>query len=100
MRAMLDAATTRYPDAAIRRLAFPRAPGDPFSLRLRQEHEWTPNGRTSLSFAPDGMLLTVETLARPAGGFLWKLAVTLGGFALTLLGSLAAFSFWVRKMSW
>ena len=33
-----------------------------------------------------------------AGGLAWKLAMTLSGLALTLLGSLAVWSFWIRRI--
>jgi hypothetical protein len=31
------------------------------------------------------------------GGVLWQLALTFGGLALTLLGTLATWSFWLRR---
>ena len=37
-------------------------------------------------------------LAGKAGGLVWKLAMTLSGFGLTLLGSLAVWSFWIRRV--
>jgi len=35
--------------------------------------------------------------AAKVGGFGWEIAMTLSGLALTLLGSLAVWSFWFRR---
>ena len=111
---MLAAAKQRYPEAALRRLTIPGKPGQPWSVRMRQPFEWTPNGRTTLYFDASGHLLRVDdaaTAGRVAavmetfyplhsakvGGLAWKLAMTLSGFGLTLLGALATWSFWLRK---
>jgi uncharacterized iron-regulated membrane protein len=101
----------RFPDAEPRRLQWPRKPGTPITLRLRQPFEWTPNGRTFLYFDPQ--TLTPVGVADPAaghaidmqeklypihagkvGGLAWRIAITLSGLALTLLGSLAVYGFW------
>ena len=112
--AMLARAKARFPDATLRRLTFPSKPGQPWSVRIRQPFEWTPNGRTTLYFDAQGRLLRVDdpaTASRAAainetfypvhsakvGGLGWKLVMTLSGLALTLLGSLTTWSFWVRK---
>lgn len=112
---VLEEAVQRFPNAELRRLQFPSAPGEPLVLRMRQAFEWTPNGLTYLRFSPiDARLLEVENPARSAaaqtlqekfyplhagkvGGWAWKFALTLSGLALGLLGSLAVFSFWLRK---
>lgn len=111
---MLVQAKRRFPDAALRRLTLPSAPGQPWSVRMRQPFEWTPNGRTTLHFDAEANLLQVEdpaTAGRAAsisetfypvhtakvGGIGWKLLMTLSGVSLTLLGALATWSFWVRK---
>jgi uncharacterized iron-regulated membrane protein len=111
---MLVQAKARFPDAALRRLTLPGKPGQPWSVRMRQPFEWTPNGRTNLLFDGAGRLIKVDdpaTGSRAAsineklyplhsgkvGGLAWKLVMTLSGLGLTLLGSLATWSFWFRK---
>lgn len=104
-----------FPSAALRRISFPAKPGAPLTVRLRQPFEWTPNGRTQLSFdASSGRLLKIEDPAgatgsaamqeklyplhtAKVGGVAMKLVMTLSGLSLTLLGSLAVWSFWIRK---
>ena len=110
---LLTFARTRFPDAELRRLTLPKEAGDAMSVRMRQASEWTPNGRTSISLASDGTL-TVEDAAAAnrsarlaekayplhsakVGGWPWKIAMTLSGLALALLGSLTVWSFWWRK---
>jgi uncharacterized iron-regulated membrane protein len=112
--AMLAEARARFPEAEIRRLTIPAKPDAPYAVRLRQLFEWTPNGRTTLFFDGRGQLLKVDdpATASPAttifgtlysvhsgkcGGLIWKLLMTLSGLGLTLLGSLASWSFWFRK---
>lgn len=110
--AMLAAAERRFPEAAARRLQMPHEPGAPVLLRMRQPFEWTPNGRTYLYFdADDSRLLGVDDPAGAGagerieeafypvhsgkvGGIVWKLAITLAGLALALLGSFAVYGFW------
>jgi uncharacterized iron-regulated membrane protein len=111
---MLAEAKARHPQAELRRLTFPSKPGEPWSVRMRQPFEWTPNGRTTLLFDGSARLIKVddpvtasraasvnETLypihAAKVGGLAWKLLMTLSGLGLTLLGSLTTWSFWVRK---
>jgi uncharacterized iron-regulated membrane protein len=111
---MLAQAKERFPDAELRRLTLPSKPGQPWSVRMRQPFEWTPNGRTHLLFDGHGKLLRIddpagasraesinETLypvhTAKVGGLGWKLLMTLSGLGLTLLGSLTTWSFWVRK---
>ena len=111
---MLSEAKARFPDAALRRLTIPSKPGQPWSVRMRQPSEWTPNGRTTLFFDGAGKLLRVDD---PATGsrassineklypvhtgktdsLFWKLLMTLSGIGLTVLGSLTTWSFWIRK---
>jgi uncharacterized iron-regulated membrane protein len=108
-------AKARYPDAMLRRVTLPHEPGKPISVRMRQPFEWTPNGRTQLTFdAGTGQLLTVQDPARAGtsasirekfyplhtakvGGMAMKLLMTVSGLALTLLGTLAVYGFWLRK---
>lgn len=104
-----------FPDAQLRRLSLPANPGDPISIRMKQDFEWTPNGRTTLTFDPaTGALLSVSDPAGSSagasirekvypvhsgkvGGLLMKLLMTVSGLSLGLLGALATWSFWVRK---
>lgn len=102
-----------FPEATLRRIVMPRKPGGDVVVRLRQAFEWTPQGRTQVSFAPDG-IVTVEDPAgqnggaaateklypihsAKAGGFAMKLVMTLSGVSLTLLGSFAVYAFWWRR---
>jgi uncharacterized iron-regulated membrane protein len=114
-RTLLGEARRRFPDAEFRSLALPRRPGDLIQLRLRQPAEWLPNGRTTLWFDPaDGRLVEArDARALPSGvqlfnavypvhagrvgGIAWRLAVTLAGVGLALLGSLAVWTFWFAR---
>ena len=113
--AMLAEAKARYPQAALRRLTVPAKPDGAYSVRMRQPFEWTPNGRTTLYFDGRGKLLRVDDPAGAAkaasinekfypvhtgkvGGLAWQLAMTASGLGLTLLGSLAVWSFWIRRL--
>lgn len=110
---ILIAAKTRFPDAALRRVVVPAKPTDPVVVRMRQPFEWTPNGRTQLSFWRDGRI-SIEDAASAnfsaavgeklyplhsakVGGLLWKVAMSASGLALAMLGGLATWSFWVRR---
>ncbi len=112
--AMLADARQRFPNAELRRLTLPSKPGQPWSVRMRQPFEWTPNGRTNLMFDGSGKLIKVDDPAAGStassineklyplhagkvGGLAWKLLMTLSGLGLTLLGSLATWSFWFRR---
>lgn len=112
--AMLAQAKARFPDAQLRRLTVPSKPGQPWSVRMRQPFEWTPNGRTTLSFDGAGKLIRLDDPASGSraasiyetfyplhsakvGSLAWKLLMTLSGLGLTLLGALATWSFWFRK---
>ena len=112
--AMLAEAKARFPQAKLRRVTMPMKPGQPWGVRMRQPFEWTPNGRTNLYFDGQGKLLRVDdptggTRANSineklfpihsgkVGGIGWKLLIALSGVGLTLLGSLATWSFWFRK---
>jgi uncharacterized iron-regulated membrane protein len=113
--AMLTEARRRFPDAEFRILSLPRKPGDPISLRMRQQAEWLPNGRSTLWFdAATGELLGArDALAMPSGaqafnmafpihaskvgGWTWRIVMTLSGLAMTMLGSFAVWTFWFRR---
>jgi len=112
---LFRAGAAMFPGAEIRRLQMPRKAGAPIVLRLRQAFEWTPNGRTFVYADP--VTLTILAHDDPAtrgkaawireklypvhaariGGMAWKLAMTVSGLALTLLGSLAVYGFWRTK---
>nr|WP_315380377.1 PepSY-associated TM helix domain-containing protein [uncultured Sphingomonas sp.] len=112
LRPLFEAAAARFPGAELRRLQWPRKPGAPIVLRLRQSFEWTPNGRTFVYADP--VTLAIVGRADPAtggvaasireklypihaakiGGPAWKLAMSMSGLALALLGSLAVYAFW------
>jgi uncharacterized iron-regulated membrane protein len=114
-QAMFAAARARFPDGEFRIVALPRRPGDPISLRMRRAAEWLPNGRTLVLFdaATGAILYTRDALAMAAGpqlfnaaypvhsgkvgGLAWRLVLTLAGLALTLLGTLATWTFWFRR---
>lgn len=111
-RAVMVNAQAAFPDAAPRRLMLPAEPGKPLTLRLRQDFEWTPNGRTYVYLDPaSGAVLGTDDPAAgdtaaaisekfypvhagKVGGWLWRLALTFSGLTLVLLGTLATWSFW------
>lgn len=112
---MLRRAKAQFPDAALRRLTIPAKPDGAYSVRMRQSFEWTPNGRTTLYFDRAGNIARIDDPAGAsqassinekfypvhtgkAGGLLWKLVMTLSGLSLALLGSLAVWSFWLRRL--
>ena len=112
---MVGTARALFPGAEIRILSLPKEAGKPITLRLKQPEEWLPNGRTTLWFAPDtGALIEARDAlklpgaaqafnsfyplhAAKVGGFAYRLVMTLVGLALSLLGSLAVWSFWFRR---
>lgn len=114
-RALVITAHQTFPDAQIRILAVPRKSGDPVTVRMKRADEWLPNGRSMLWFDPaSGKLLAsrdalamaqatrVFNMAYPIhagklGGLAYRLVLTLVGLVLTLLGSLAVWSFWFRR---
>ena len=104
-----------FPNALLRRISLPSKAGAPVTVRMKQPFEWTPNGRTQLSFdARSGRLLSVSDPAEaPAsaaviekfypvhtakvGGIAMKLLMSLSGLSLAMLGSFAVYAFWLRK---
>jgi len=111
---MLRQAQARFPKGELRRLLLPSKRSPAYAVRMRQPFEWNPNGRTAVYFDGSAKLLRVDDPATTnratainesfysihtgrSGGLLWKLAMTLSGLGLTLLGSLACWSFWVRR---
>ncbi|RVT95109.1 PepSY-associated TM helix domain-containing protein [Sphingomonas crocodyli] len=113
--AIVRTAHARFPDAELRIVSLPRKDSGLISVRMRQPAEWLPNGRTMLWFAADSgrLVETRDALAQPlqvrgfnliyplhaakVGGLAYRLVMTLSGLALTLLGSLAAWSFWFAR---
>jgi uncharacterized iron-regulated membrane protein len=114
-RGMIETARRIYPAAEVRILSLPRGKTGLISLRMRQQREWLPNGRTTLYFAADtGALVRAgDALSMPAnvqaynalyplhsgkvGGLAYRLLITLSGLTLTLLGSLTVWTFWFRR---
>ncbi len=114
-RRLMVNAQAAFPDAAPRRLMLPAAPGKPLTLRLRQEFEWTPNGRTYVYLDPaTARVLAVDDPATgetssaiaekfypihagKIGGLTWRLALTFAGLVLALLGTLTTWSFWSTR---
>ncbi|MFM7348679.1 MAG: PepSY-associated TM helix domain-containing protein [Erythrobacter sp.] len=117
--AILAAAHARFPDADLRMIVWPKAPGEAVMVRMRRPAEWHPNGRTTLTFAPDGRLLaardaTAAPRAVKAQNALYplhsarmigspmalplRIVMTLAGLGLALLGSLAVVTFWRRTV--
>lgn len=115
LKPLFTAAAAMFPGAELRRLQMPRKPGTPVVLRLRQSFEWTPNGRTFVYADPATLTILAhddpatrgtaasirEKLypvhAAKTGGIAWKLAMTVSGIVLMLLGSLAVYGFWRTK---
>lgn len=113
--AMFAAARAEYPGAEIRLVSLPRKPGGLIQMRLRQQPEWLPNGRTLLWFRPEnGQLIDSRNVqampkgvraynalyplhAAKVGGVLWKLAIAATGLVLAMLGTLAVWTFWFRR---
>jgi uncharacterized iron-regulated membrane protein len=112
---MIRIARARFPDADIRSISLPRRADGLITLRLRRPMEWLPNGRTTLWFAADsGRLVAARDAATlPAvvrgynmlyplhaakvGGLPYRLVMTATGLALTMLGTLAVWTFWSAR---
>lgn len=109
---MLRTVHDTFPNAELRTLGVPTRAGDLIRVRVRQPGEWLPNGRTIFWFDPaDGRLAEMRDArslplatrafnllypihASTVGGFAYKAAMTVTGLALTLLGTLAVYTFW------
>jgi uncharacterized iron-regulated membrane protein len=114
-RRMIETARRLHPTAEVRILSLPRGKTGLISLRMRQQEEWLPNGRTTLYFAADtGELVRAgDALAMPrqvqaynalyplhagkVGGLAYRLLITLSGLTLATLGSLTVWTFWFRR---
>lgn len=113
--AMIVEARRLYPGAEVRILSLPRGKSGLISLRLRQQKEWLPNGRTNLWFAADTGRLVVhrDALALPGqvqaynalyplhagkvGGLPYRLVMTVSGLTLGLFGALTVWTFWFAR---
>ena len=109
---VIGQAQTRFPDAEVRIITPPAKAGGLISIRLRQQAEWLPNGRTMAWFDPANgrMVAARDAQALPlgsrithadfplhaakVGGLAYRLVMTVSGLALTLLGMLAVVTFW------
>nr|WP_218036226.1 PepSY-associated TM helix domain-containing protein [Sphingobium sp. 15-1] len=112
---IIVAAKARFPDAELRSLSLPRKDSGLITIRMRRPQEWLPNGRTTLWFAADSGALVVArdaaTLptavkgynllyplhAAKVCGLAFRLVMTLSGLAMTLLGTLAVWTFWFKR---
>lgn len=116
---LLAAAHARFPDGETRMIVWPRAPGEPVTIRMRRPQEWHPNGRTTLNLAGDGTVLMARDapaapLAVRAQNALYplhsarmadsglalplRIVMTLAGLGLAMLGSLAVVTFWRARI--
>ena len=114
---IVEAAHREFPDAEIRILALPDRDGEAITVRMKRAAEWLPNGRSTLWFdAGTGELLARRDAlalqpgtqvfnmlypvhAAKVGGLVWRLAMTLAGLAMALLGTFAVWSFCFRRKS-
>jgi len=112
---MIRQARALYPTAEVRILSLPREGSGLISLRLRQQEEWLPNGRTTLWFAADtgrlahsrdALQLAPRAQAYNAlyplhaakvGGLPYRLLMTLSGLTLGLFGTLTVWTFWFAR---
>ena len=112
--AMLGEVRARYPDGELRVISLPAKPGGLISIRVRQQAEWLPNGRTLFWFDPaTGRLVeSRDAMAMPlglrianaefpihaakVGGLPYQLVMTASGLSLALLGGLAVWTFWAN----
>ncbi|MET3664710.1 PepSY-associated TM helix domain-containing protein [Caulobacter sp. 1776] len=109
---IIGAAQARFPGAEVRTIGLPQKKGGLIAIRLRQQREWLPNGRSMAWFDPaDGRLVASrDALALPlgsrianadyplhaakVGGLAYRLVMTLSGLTLALLGTLTVATFW------
>ncbi|KIU26071.1 peptidase [Sphingomonas melonis] len=112
---IMRVAADRFPRAQIRVLTLPSGRSKLVALRLRQPNDWVENGRTRMWFSPatGGLVAVRDARGLPAGvaaydlmyplhaahvgGWAYRLVMTLSGAGLSLLGSLAVWSFWFRR---
>jgi uncharacterized iron-regulated membrane protein len=109
---VIGAAQARFPGAEVRTIGLPQKKGGLIAIRLRQQAEWLPNGRSMAWFDPatGAMVASRDAQALPlgsrianadyplhaakVGGLAYRLVMTVSGLTLALLGSLAVVTFW------
>ncbi len=109
---VIGAAQARFPGAEVRTIGLPQKKGGLIAIRLRQQKEWLPNGRSMAWFDPatGAMVASRDALAMPlgsrlanadyplhaakVGGLAYRLVMTVSGLTLGLLGTLAVVTFW------
>lgn len=112
---MIRAARERFPDAEVRSLSLPRRGDGLITVRMRSPEEWLPNGRTTVWFAADTggfvaardaanlprVVKAYNTLyplhAAKVGGLAYRVVMSICGIAMTMLGTLAVWSFWFAR---
>lgn len=112
--AAIRQAHARFPEAELRILSLPRKDNGLVTVRMRQPEEWLPNGRTMVWFAADtgAVVATRDSRQHSArvtaynrfyplhaakvGGLPYRLAMTIAGLSLALLGGLATWTFWFK----
>lgn len=110
----LASAQARFPQATLRMASWPAAPGKPATIRLRQQGEWHPNGRTTVTVDPatSQVVATSDAHALPTGiraynafyplhassvgGWLYDGLTVLSGLAMAGLGGVGAWAFLAR----
>jgi uncharacterized iron-regulated membrane protein len=110
----LTAAQARFPEATLRMVSRPAAPGKPATIRLRQPGEWHPNGRTTVTVDPatSRVVSSSDANSLPAGvrafnalyplhassvgGWLYDGVTVLSGLAMAGLGGVGAWAFLAR----
>lgn len=109
---VIGTAQARFPGAEVRTIGLPQKKDGLIAIRLRQQKEWLPNGRSMAWFDPatGKMVASRDALAMPlgsrianldyplhaakVGGLAYRLVMTISGLTLTLLGTLAVVTFW------
>jgi len=109
---VIGAAKARFPGAEVRTIGLPQKKDGLIAIRLRQQGEWLPNGRSMAWFDPatGRMVASRDAFAMPlgsrianadyplhaakVGGLAYRLVMTVSGLTLTLLGTLAVATFW------
>ncbi len=111
----LHGAQAAFPGAQLRTANWPREPGSPATIRVKQTAEWHPNGRTLVLIDPatSQVIGVDDALAAPRAdrvfnllyplhsarvgsgipGRVYDIAVALGGIALSALGMLGIYAF-------
>lgn len=109
---LIGQAQARFPGAEVRTIGLPQKKGGLIAVRMRQQREWLPNGRSMVWFDPatGAMVASRDALAMPlgsriasadyplhaakVGGLAYRLVMTFSGLTLGLLGTLAVVTFW------